>query len=52
MTLNELIRDLQLEQDRHGDNEVGYEVGSTYMEILIGDDPATGSSVNIPDPGW
>ncbi len=52
MTLNELISELQGEQGRHGEKEVGYEVNKDSVDILIGEDPDTGSSITIPEPSW
>ncbi len=52
MTLDELIRDLQYEQDKHGEDEIGYEVNRNSVDILIGEDPDKGSSVTIPEPNW
>ena len=51
-TLNELIRDLEYEKEKHGDSEIGWDVGSTGLELLIGEDPDTGSSVTIDKPEW
>ena len=52
MTLNELIKKLQGEQDKHGDDEIGYEPGRDCIDILIGNDPSAGSSITIPQPSW
>jgi len=52
MTLDELIEELQGEQRQHGDSEIGYEIGSNSIDILIGEDPGTGSAVTIKKPSW
>lgn len=52
MTLNELIEQLQGEQDKHGDDKIGYEVGRGCIDILIGEDPETGVAVTVPKPNW
>lgn len=52
MTLNDLIAELQREQVIHGDKEISYQVGTTSVDILIGEDADAGSAVTIEKPNW
>lgn len=49
MTVQELINELT-EQDPGA--EVGYEVRTDGMDLLIGDDTDAGLSIFIPRPAW
>lgn len=49
MRVCELLEQLQ---GLDPDAEVGWEVGSRDLELLIGEDPDTGFSVTIERPAW
>ena len=50
MTVQELIEALQLLN--RPDDEIGYEVGTNHVDLLIGEDPDSGESVYITKPKW
>ena len=52
MTLDELIAELQIAHSLHSGDEIGYEIYKDSIEILIGENPDTGSSVTIKKPDW
>ena len=49
MKVKELITELSGEDQ---EAEVGWEVGSKSLDLLIGEDADTGLSITIPKPNW
>jgi len=52
MTLNQLIAALRVHEDKHGDDEIGFAVGTKTIDVLIGEDEDKGVMVTVPRPEW